>query len=68
VRDDHPELRRDHVEPLGDILADPVHLTATARTASVVGLDHDLFARQMLGQRATIDTPLPDGREGTSGG
>jgi hypothetical protein len=62
VRDDHPELRRDYVEPLGDILADPVHLAATAGTAPVAGLDHDLFARQMLGQRATIDTTLPDAR------
>jgi hypothetical protein len=39
-----------------------MHLTATAGTALVVGLDHDLFARQVLGQRATIDTALPGAR------
>ena len=60
--DDHLELRRDDVEALGDVLADPVHPTATARTALAVGLDHDLFARQMLGQGAAIDTTLPCAR------
>jgi len=56
--DDHPELRRDDVEPLGDILADPVQGAATAGTGLFGRLDHDLFARQVLGQRAAIDTPL----------
>jgi hypothetical protein len=39
-----------------------VHRAATAGAAPVVGLDHDLFARQMLGQRAAIDTTLPAAR------
>lgn len=47
--DDHLELGRDDVEPLGDVLADPVQGTATAGTGLVVGLDDDLFARQMPG-------------------
>jgi hypothetical protein len=42
-----PELRRDDVEPLGDVLADPVHGTATAGTGRLGQLDHDLFARQV---------------------
>ena len=56
--DDHAELRRDHVEPFGDVFADPVHRAATAGTGLVAGLDHALFARQMLGQSAAIDTTL----------
>jgi hypothetical protein len=52
-----PELRRD-VEPLGDVLADPVHLTAAAGTGRVVGLDNDLVPRQVLRQSAAIATPL----------
>ena len=60
--DDHPELRRDHVEPFGDVLADSVHCAATAGTDLVVGLDDDLFARQMLGQSAPVATTLPGAR------
>jgi hypothetical protein len=60
--DDHPELRRGHVEPFGDLLADPVHRAATAGTGLVAGLDDDLFARQMLGQSAAVATTLPDAR------
>jgi hypothetical protein len=60
--DDHAELRRDHVEPFGDVLADPVHRAATAGTDLVAGLDHDLFARQMLGQSAPVATTLPGAR------
>jgi hypothetical protein len=55
--DDHPELRRDDVELLGNVFADPVQRAATARTGLVVGLDHAVFARQMLWQRAaTLDS------------
>jgi hypothetical protein len=60
--DDHPELRRDHVEPFGDVLADPVHRAATAGTGLVAGLDDNLFARQMLGQSAAVATTLPGAR------
>ena len=56
--DDHPELRRDDVEPLGDVLADPVQRAATARAGRARGLDHHLVPRQVLGQRAAIDTAL----------
>jgi hypothetical protein len=60
--DDYPELRRDHIEPLGDVLADPVHRAATARAGLLVGLDDDPFARQMLGQSAAVATTLPGAR------
>jgi hypothetical protein len=39
-----------------------VHRTATAGTGLVAGLDHDLFARQMLGQSAAVATTLPGAR------
>jgi hypothetical protein len=60
--DDDPELRRDHVEPFGDVLADPVQRAATAGASLILGLGHDLFARQMLGQSATVATTLPGAR------
>ena len=56
--DDHPELRRDDVEPLRDVLADPVQRAATARAGRARRLDHHLVARQVLGQRPAIDTAL----------
>ena len=56
--DDHLELGRDDVKALRDVLADPVQRAATAGTDLLGRLDHDLFARQVLGQRAAIDTPL----------
>ena len=56
--DDHLELRRDDVEALRDVLADPVQRAATAGTDLLGRLDHDLFAWQVLRQRAAIDTPL----------
>ncbi len=47
--DDHLELGRDDVEPLRDVLADPVQRAATAGTGLLGRLDHDLFARQVPG-------------------
>jgi hypothetical protein len=58
ARDNHLELQRDHVEPLGHILADLVLEPAAARTGLVGDVDDDLFARQMRRQRAAIDLPL----------
>ena len=46
--DDHPELRRDDVEALGDVLADPDHGTTAARAGQARGLDHLLEPRQLL--------------------
>jgi hypothetical protein len=41
-RHQHLELRRDHVEPLGDVLADPGHLAAAAGAKRAGRLDHPL--------------------------
>ena len=42
VRHDHPELRRDHVEPLRGLLADHMHGRAAAGAVGVVGLDRHI--------------------------
>ena len=57
ARHDHLELRRDHIEPLRDVLADAVLEAAAARAGLVRDIDDDLFARQMRRQRAAIDLP-----------
>ena len=41
------EGRRDHVQPLGDVFADPVQGARAAGTGLVVDVDHLLDARQM---------------------
>ncbi len=58
ARHDHLQLRRDNVEPFGDILADPVLEAAAARAGLVGHVDNDLFARQMRRQCAAIDLPF----------
>jgi len=37
--DKHAQLRRDHVKPFRDVLADPGHLTAAAGAKGAVRLD-----------------------------
>ena len=58
AQDEHLELRGGYVEPLGDILANPMLETATARAGFICDIDDDLFARQMWRQRAAIDASL----------
>jgi hypothetical protein len=53
-RDQHPELRRDHVQPLGFILAYLRHLAAATGTLRAGRLDHPLDPGQMRGQMATV--------------
>ena len=48
----HAELGWNPVQHLADALANAVQDTSTARTSVVRHVDHDLFARQMIGQRA----------------
>src|SRR3546814_20034619 len=48
--DQHAERRGDHVEPLGDVFAEPRHLAATAGTQPALRLDDLFHARQMGGQ------------------
>ena len=61
-RHDHPELRRDLVEPFRAVLADDVQISAAARAGLGLWLDDGLLARQMRGQVTAIDTPLPRAR------
>jgi hypothetical protein len=58
VRDDHPELRRDHIEPLRGLLADPMHGRTAARAIDVFRFDCLIDPRQMTRQRAAIGAPL----------
>ena len=48
---DDPERRRDVVQHLGDVLAEPAQCTATLR-AGAGGLVRDRGARQMIGKRS----------------
>ncbi len=48
------ELCRDHVEPLGEVLADPCHLAAAAGAERAGGLDHTLDPGQMCRQMTTV--------------
>jgi hypothetical protein len=54
MRHDHPELRRDDVEPPGRILADDVHRGAAAGTAGVFRRDRHVDMRQMGRKRAAL--------------
>ena len=47
----HPELRRDDVEPLGDVLADPVQRRRRSRAGLVLDVDDRLDPGQMRRQR-----------------
>ena len=58
VRHDHPVLGRDHVEPLGSVLADHMHRRLAAGAVGVVGRDRHMNARQMGGQRTAIGAAL----------
>src|SRR5919106_972771 len=50
----HPQLRRDHVEALRDVLTDLRHLTAAARAKDALRLDHAFHAWEMRGQLTAI--------------
>ena len=58
AHDQHPELRRHDVEPLADVLADPMQRVAAARAGVVVDIDHHLDARQMCRQRSAVHAAL----------
>jgi hypothetical protein len=64
---DHPELRRDDVEALGDVLADPNHGTTAARAGQARGLDDPLEPRQLLRQPAEIAFGCGPRRRGLPG-
>ena len=54
----HPELRRDDVEPLTDVLADPVQRALAARAGLVIDVDEGFDARQMRRQGAAVGAAL----------
>jgi hypothetical protein len=64
VRHDHPELRRDHVEPLRGLLADDMHGRLAAGTIGVLWLDRHMNAWQMVGKRAAAGVALVGARLG----
>lgn len=53
-----PEGRRDHVQPLGHVLADPVQRAGAAGTGLVLDVDHLFDPRQMSRQGSTVGPPL----------
>jgi hypothetical protein len=59
MRDDHPVLGRDHVEPLGSLFADHVHRLLAAWAVAVGRRDRLVNARQMSRQRAAVGSPFP---------
>ncbi len=61
ARDQHAQLRRDHAQPLADVLADSGHLAAAARAQRALGLDDPLHPRQM-GRQVTAVAPARTGR------
>jgi len=52
--DDHAQLRRHDVQPVGAVLADLVHLPAAAWADEAVGFDDPLDPGQVLGQVAAV--------------
>jgi hypothetical protein len=55
---DDPELRRDHVQPLGGVLANHRHRRPAARARGVLGRQRHLNPRQMCRQRTATGPPL----------
>jgi hypothetical protein len=55
TRTRNPELGRHHIQPLGDVLADLVHLAGAARTGLVGDVDYRLDPRQVRGQGSAVD-------------
>ena len=51
---DDPQLCRHDIQPLGPVLADPVHLATAAGTEQAVRLDHPLDAGQAYRKMSAI--------------
>lgn len=66
ARHDHPELRRDDVQPFRHVFADAMQ-AAPAGAGQALGFDHLLDARQVVGQRPAIDRPGPGAPLGSGG-
>ena len=59
--DQHPELGGDHIQPFGDVFADPGHLAAATGAERAGGLDHPLDAGQMRRQMSAVTPGLAGG-------
>jgi hypothetical protein len=57
-----PELRRDQVQPLAPILADPVQLALATGTGLVLDVDDDLDPRQVRRHGTTVAAALASPR------
>src|SRR4051794_7066673 len=65
--DQHAELRRHDVEPLGRVLADLMQCLAAARAGMVIDVDHHLHARQMSRRRSAVHATLATRRSHSAG-
>ena len=63
--DEHPEGRGHDVEPLGDVLADPVERAAAARAGLVLDIDDLLDPIEVGRQRAAVALARPVARPRT---
>lgn len=52
--DQHAELGRHHIQPFGDVFADPGHLAATAGTERALGLDDPFDPGQVFRKVAAV--------------
>jgi hypothetical protein len=51
---EHPQLRRDDVEPFAGIFSDPMQRVAAVRAGAIVDIDHHLNPGQMRRKRSPI--------------
>src|SRR5262245_19902085 len=56
--DEHPELRRHHVETLAGILANPMQRLPAARAIVIFDVDHHFDVRQMCRKRSAVYAAL----------
>ena len=58
ANDQHAELRRHDIEPLGRILADPMQSVAATRARMILDVDDHLDTRQMGRKRSPVRAAL----------
>ena len=55
---EHAELQRNDIEPLGNVLADPMERARATGAASVFNIDHHVDTRQIFRQSPSVDLAL----------